>query len=124
MSFLLKFFVDVHQQLSCGVGWSRWGNLTIFMVKCSPKWLNPLFYQFSFAIVNGSFGHPDFRRHFCQNFSWTFDKTLDLESVGPDGKAAPFSSFNDPRSRFLTSFLLKFFLEVRQDLRYGAGWSL
>ncbi|KAG5576323.1 hypothetical protein H5410_056457 [Solanum commersonii] len=71
--------------------------------------------------IHGSFGDPNFQRHFCRNLSWKFEKTIALEPVGLDGKIGPFSSSNDPRRRFFTSFLLKFFLEVCQDLRYRAG---
>ncbi|KAG5591684.1 hypothetical protein H5410_042198 [Solanum commersonii] len=31
------------------------------------------------------FGDPEFRRDFCQKFSWTSVKTLVIEPVGPDG---------------------------------------
>ncbi|KAG5576357.1 hypothetical protein H5410_056491 [Solanum commersonii] len=66
--------------------------------------------------VHGSFGDLDFRRHFCQKISWTSVKTFAMDSVGPDEKINPFS-------RFLMSFLLNFFVDVRQDVSYGADWS-
>ncbi|KAG5576463.1 hypothetical protein H5410_056597 [Solanum commersonii] len=52
---------------------------------------------------------PQSGRDFCKNFSWTSVKTLDLESVGPD--------------RFSMSFLLNFFVDIRQDLSFRAGCS-
>ncbi|KAG5576306.1 hypothetical protein H5410_056440 [Solanum commersonii] len=36
----------------------------------------------------GSFRLPDFRCHFCQNYSWKSVKTLDMESVGLDRQMA------------------------------------
>ncbi|KAG5576334.1 hypothetical protein H5410_056468 [Solanum commersonii] len=94
------------------------------------------------------FGDLNFQGHFCRNVSWTSVKTLAMEpikpngkigpfsrsnetrswtlameSVDPDGQSGPFSWLNEPCSRFLTSFLLKKFLDVRQDLSYGVSWS-
>ncbi|KAG5576547.1 hypothetical protein H5410_056681 [Solanum commersonii] len=46
--------------------------------------------------------------------------TLGIEVVAFDGQTNPFLRSNDPRSRFTKSFLLKFFMEVRQHLSYGA----
>uniref|UniRef100_M1AVU6 Uncharacterized protein n=1 Tax=Solanum tuberosum TaxID=4113 RepID=M1AVU6_SOLTU len=43
-----------------------------------------------------------------------------MEPVGPHGQNDPFSRSNDPRRRILTSFLHKFFMNVRYDLNCGA----
>ncbi|KAG5576291.1 hypothetical protein H5410_056425 [Solanum commersonii] len=91
-SFLVKFFLDVHQDLSYGAGWSQ-RSMDLLVI-----WIFDVILAKKFRGFNGSFGDPDFRRHFCQNFSWTFGKALALEPVGPDGKAGPFSSSNDPQS--------------------------
>ncbi|KAG5576399.1 hypothetical protein H5410_056533 [Solanum commersonii] len=135
---LLKKFLDVVEDLSYGGGWSRWVNRPIFKVKESSKrlwsWLvpmgkpahfqsqtkpvavNPPFCQFSCAIIHGSFSDPDVLRHFCQNISWTFVKILVVECVGLDEKTSPFS-------RFLTSYLPKNFVDIRQYQSYGTSWS-
>ncbi|KAG5576418.1 hypothetical protein H5410_056552 [Solanum commersonii] len=133
MSLLSKDFVDVHQDFSYGSGWSR-------------RWVNPPVCRFSCAIVHGSFGDLNFLRHFCKYFSWTSINILATEMVGPDGKIGLFSrvhgSFGDPNflhhfckniswtswktlamepigpNGFLTSFLLKFFVDIRHDLSY------
>ncbi|KAG5576336.1 hypothetical protein H5410_056470 [Solanum commersonii] len=36
-SFLPKIFMDVHQDLSCGVDWSRWAKRLNFKVKRSQS---------------------------------------------------------------------------------------
>ncbi|KAG5576342.1 hypothetical protein H5410_056476 [Solanum commersonii] len=104
--FLLNFFVDVRQHLSYGVNWSRWANWPIFMsmdllvIQISDIIFAKIFHgrstrplalesigpdgkasPFSCSTIPGavSFGHPDFRRHFCQHFSWKFVMTLDME---------------------------------------------
>ncbi|KAG5576388.1 hypothetical protein H5410_056522 [Solanum commersonii] len=61
----------------------------------------------------GYFGDPDFRSYFCQKFSWTSIKTFAMKPIGPDGKIDPFCGF-------LMSFLPNYFVDVSQDLRYGA----
>ncbi|KAG5576470.1 hypothetical protein H5410_056604 [Solanum commersonii] len=38
-----------------------------------------------------------------------------MEPIGLDGKIDPFSRSNNPRSGF--------FVDIRQDLNYGANWS-
>ncbi|KAG5608043.1 hypothetical protein H5410_019324 [Solanum commersonii] len=35
--------------------------------------------------TTGFIGDPEFRCYFCQKFTWTSDKTLDMESVGQHG---------------------------------------
>ncbi|KAG5574357.1 hypothetical protein H5410_054491 [Solanum commersonii] len=64
-----------------------------------PGASKPPYCRFSYAIVHGFFGDPEFRPHFCQNFTWTFVKTLPMEPVGPHSQNGPFSWSNDPRSR-------------------------
>ncbi|KAG5569182.1 hypothetical protein H5410_058948 [Solanum commersonii] len=88
----------------------------IFKVKRAAEQLNSPFCQFLCAIVHGYFGDPDFRCHFCLNISWTSVKTLAMELVGPYKKIGPFL-------RFSMSFFPKNFMDIRQDLNYGAGWS-
>ncbi|KAG5613727.1 hypothetical protein H5410_013551 [Solanum commersonii] len=36
-------------------------------------------------------GDPEFRRHFCQKFTWTSVKTLEMEPVGHHSQNIPFS---------------------------------
>ncbi|KAG5576402.1 hypothetical protein H5410_056536 [Solanum commersonii] len=69
--------------------------------------INHFLYQRNPGSVNGSFGDPDFRRHFCQKFSCTFIKTLALEPIGFDGKINLFSTSNKSRKGFLMSFFAK-----------------
>ncbi|KAH0746183.1 hypothetical protein KY285_007842 [Solanum tuberosum] len=76
------------------------------------------------CLVHGFFGDPDFRCHFCQIFSWTSVKTLVLKSVGHDEQIGPLLGSNEPLSGFPTLFLSKVFMNFRQDIIYGAGWSL
>ncbi|KAH0746186.1 hypothetical protein KY285_007843 [Solanum tuberosum] len=45
-SVLLKNFVDVHQDLRYGAGWSRWSNRPIFKVKLSTERVNHHFTDF------------------------------------------------------------------------------
>ncbi|KAG5576393.1 hypothetical protein H5410_056527 [Solanum commersonii] len=90
--------MDVHQNLSYGVGWSQRANRPIFNVKRNPQQLNLPFCQFSCAIVHGSFSDPDVLHHFYRNISWTFMKTFAMEHIGLDGKTSPFSRSNKPRS--------------------------
>ncbi|KAG5576459.1 hypothetical protein H5410_056593 [Solanum commersonii] len=71
--------------------------------------------------VHGSFGDLDFRRHYGQIFSWTSFKNSSMEPVRPDEKTAPFSRSNEPRSKFLTLILPNFFMDVHQEIIYGAG---
>ncbi|KAG5576548.1 hypothetical protein H5410_056682 [Solanum commersonii] len=75
------------------------GKLAHFQGKQGMEWVNPLFFQFSGAIVHGSFDNPNFRRHFCRYFSWISVKTLAMKPVGPDGEICPLSRSNDPRSK-------------------------
>ncbi|KAG5569180.1 hypothetical protein H5410_058946 [Solanum commersonii] len=110
-SFLLKTIKDVRQDLSYGADWSRRVIRPIFKVKTNPR----------AAIVHGSSGHPYFRVHFCQKFSWTSVNTLAMEPIGHDGKIIPFSRSNNPRSGFPTSFSPKFFMKVLQNPSYGAA---
>ncbi|KAG5568913.1 hypothetical protein H5410_064076 [Solanum commersonii] len=92
--------------------------------KRSPKQVNLPFCQYSCAIVHGIFGYPDFRPHFCQNLTWTSVKTLSIEPIGTHGQNNLFSRLNDPRSRISTSFLLKFYIDIRKHLKCGASWPL
>ncbi|KAG5582385.1 hypothetical protein H5410_053012 [Solanum commersonii] len=52
------------------------------------------------------FGYLEIQRHFCQNFSWTYVKTLDMEPVGPDGPNDPFSRSNNPQSSSPSFFVI------------------
>ncbi|KAG5598312.1 hypothetical protein H5410_029682 [Solanum commersonii] len=57
----------------------------IYKVKRSPK-QSMRFY-----------GDKEFRRHFCQKFTWTFIKTLYMEIVGHHGQNSPFIRSNEPQ---------------------------
>ncbi|KAG5569186.1 hypothetical protein H5410_058952 [Solanum commersonii] len=135
--------LDVFHYLSYGAGWSQWGNWLIFKVKQSSERtlvMEPVGHDgntgpfsrsnqprnglspFSCAIIHGCFGDSDFWHYFYQNFSLTFVKTLAMESVGHNGQTDPFSRSNEPRNRFLASFLPKIFMDVRQDLSYRVDW--
>ncbi|KAG5576302.1 hypothetical protein H5410_056436 [Solanum commersonii] len=82
--FLPKYFLDILQDLSYEISWSRRANRPIFKVKRAPEKVNPTFGQFSCAIVNGSFDDPYVRRHLCRKILWTSVKTLAMEPVGPN----------------------------------------
>ncbi|KAG5613949.1 hypothetical protein H5410_013773 [Solanum commersonii] len=69
-----------------------------------PNFRRQLCINFSLTLI---FGNPEFRRHFCQKNSWTSDKTLDMEPIGPHGQTVPFSRLTNPRV----------------DLSYGVSWS-
>ncbi|KAG5576352.1 hypothetical protein H5410_056486 [Solanum commersonii] len=114
---------DVRQDLSYGARWSRLANHSHFQGQMIPREGKPPFCRFLCAIINGSFGDPSYRRHLCRNISWTFVKTLVMKSVGPNWQIRPFSRSNDPQRRFLTSFLPKNFMDVRQGIRYGVDLS-
>ncbi|KAG5576395.1 hypothetical protein H5410_056529 [Solanum commersonii] len=87
--------------------------------------------------LHGSFGDPDCRRHFCQNFSWTSVKTLAMELLIQISEVIVAKTFHGPPSRpYLWSRLVLMGktanfqgqmdpegVDIRQDLRYGAGWS-
>ena len=47
MEFLPKFFMDVHNDLSYGVTWSRWKNMCILMCKGPPKHEKIVFTDFA-----------------------------------------------------------------------------
>ncbi|KAG5569106.1 hypothetical protein H5410_058872 [Solanum commersonii] len=49
-------------------------------------------------------------------------RILPMELVEPHGQNGPISRLNDPRSRIPTSFLPKYYLDVRSDHTYGASW--
>ncbi|KAG5574362.1 hypothetical protein H5410_054496 [Solanum commersonii] len=61
--------------LNYGASWPSRPKQPIFKVKRSPEEVNPLFCQFSCAIVHVFFGDLEFQPHFCRNFSWTSVKT-------------------------------------------------
>ncbi|KAG5627723.1 hypothetical protein H5410_012941 [Solanum commersonii] len=67
-----------------------------FQGKMSLRTSKPLICRFSYAIVLGFFGNLEFRRDFCQKFSWTSINILVMEIVGPDGQIGPFSRSNKP----------------------------
>ncbi|KAG5576401.1 hypothetical protein H5410_056535 [Solanum commersonii] len=89
--------------------------------------------------ILGSFGDPDFRRYFFQNFSWTFVKTLYMELDGPDRHTAQFQGQTNPgagKPHVLPTFVChivhgsladldfdvifaKSFAVIYQDLSYG-----
>ncbi|KAG5591687.1 hypothetical protein H5410_042201 [Solanum commersonii] len=71
--------------LNYGIIWSRWENWPIYRVKLGPELVNPYFANFSCANSPWIFGDSEFRRDFCQTFSWTSVKTLAIEPVGFDG---------------------------------------
>ncbi|KAG5576472.1 hypothetical protein H5410_056606 [Solanum commersonii] len=114
--------MDVRQDLFCGPGWSRWANRPIFKVKPSlERSMDLLVIQIFDGVgpdgktdpytrsnkpwsVHGSFGDPDFRRHFCKFFLWKFVKTLAMELVGPDGQTVLFLWSNDPQSWYTPWF--------------------
>ncbi|KAG5613726.1 hypothetical protein H5410_013550, partial [Solanum commersonii] len=48
--------------------------------------------------VHGFSGDPQFRTHFCRNFTWTSIKILPMEPNDPHGQNGPFSRLNKPRS--------------------------
>ncbi|KAG5613684.1 hypothetical protein H5410_013508, partial [Solanum commersonii] len=60
-----------------------------------------------------------FLAHFCRNFSWKSVKTLAMDSISPHSQNIPFSRSNIPRS---STFLPKFFVDIREDFSYGANW--
>ncbi|KAG5569184.1 hypothetical protein H5410_058950 [Solanum commersonii] len=104
--FLPKFFMDVRQDLSYRVGWSRRANHPIFKVKRSPKRtlaMEPvgpylkinLFSRSNKTRILGCFGDLDSRHHFCRNFSWTSVKNIAMQLVDHDGQTSPFSRSND-----------------------------
>ncbi|KAG5576339.1 hypothetical protein H5410_056473 [Solanum commersonii] len=125
MSFLPKKIIDICQDLSIAASFSRRANRPIFKVKRAPEKVSPPFCQFSCAIVNRSFGDPYFRHHLCQNILWKFFKTLATELVGPTGKSDNFQGQTSPEvgSKFSMSILLKYFVDVCQDLSYRARCS-
>ncbi|KAG5576420.1 hypothetical protein H5410_056554 [Solanum commersonii] len=96
-SFLPNFFVDILPDLSYGVGWSRWANRPIIKVKQAPKWIGKPA-QFHGRMILGV-GKPAVLP-IIMSSQWIFWS-----------------------SEFSTSFLSNFFLDVRQDLSYGTGWS-
>ncbi|KAG5576414.1 hypothetical protein H5410_056548 [Solanum commersonii] len=78
--------MNVCQGLSYGVSWSLSGK----PAHCQDQ-RNP-------GVVHGSFGDPDFRRHYCQKISWMSVKTSDMELIGPHGQTSPFSRLNEHQS--------------------------
>ncbi|KAH0746147.1 hypothetical protein KY285_007804 [Solanum tuberosum] len=70
------------------------GKTSPFSRSNDPRAGNPPFCRFSCTIVNGSFRDPFFRRHLCQNISWTSIKTLAMEPVDPDWQTGPFAMSN------------------------------
>ncbi|KAG5576384.1 hypothetical protein H5410_056518 [Solanum commersonii] len=46
-----------------------------------------------------------------------------MDLVGPDGQTSPFPRSNEPRNRFPTLFLPKYFMEFHEDLSYGVSLS-
>ncbi|KAG5569111.1 hypothetical protein H5410_058877 [Solanum commersonii] len=52
------------------------------------------------------FGDPEFRPHFCRNFSWTFIKTLVMETMALMAKTTHFQGQMNPGA----------------ELSYGASW--
>ncbi|KAG5578870.1 hypothetical protein H5410_049497 [Solanum commersonii] len=46
------------------------------------------------------FCDPKFQRVFGRYFLWTFVKTLLMKQVGHKGKTVPFSSTNNPQSKY------------------------
>ncbi|KAG5569185.1 hypothetical protein H5410_058951 [Solanum commersonii] len=129
-----EIFMDVQQDLSYGVDWSRWANRPIFNIKQALEWIFDVIFTENFhgrpsrpllwsrlvttgklayfqgqtipGEINGVFGDPDFRSHFFRNFSWTSVLILAMKPVGPNGKNNPFSRSNELRSG------------------YEVGWSL
>ncbi|KAG5628344.1 hypothetical protein H5410_000061 [Solanum commersonii] len=77
--------------LNYEANWPSQPKRPILKVKRTPEHVNPLFCQFSCAIVHGLFGDLEFRAYFCQKFLWTSVKTLAMEPVVPHGKNVPFS---------------------------------
>ncbi|KAG5607806.1 hypothetical protein H5410_029298 [Solanum commersonii] len=72
--------------------WSLQPKQLICKVKRSPEQVNP------------HFDDLEFGRHFCQNFTWTFIKTLIMEPVNQHGQNGPFTRCNEPRSRLTPHF--------------------
>ncbi|KAG5608029.1 hypothetical protein H5410_019310 [Solanum commersonii] len=90
-------FVEIlHGHLNYGANWPSRPKQPIFKVKRAPVHVNPLFCRFSFAIVHSLFGDTEFRPYFCQNFLWTFFKTLVMEPVGLQGKINHFQGQTRP----------------------------
>ncbi|KAG5569107.1 hypothetical protein H5410_058873 [Solanum commersonii] len=96
--------------LTYGDSYPSWLKRPIFKVKQSleqsiktlfiePVSQNGPFSRLNDPRINGIFGDPEFRPHFCQNFSSTSVNTLPIDTVFPHGKNDPFSRSNDHRSR-------------------------
>ncbi|KAG5593557.1 hypothetical protein H5410_044071 [Solanum commersonii] len=89
----------VKQVLKYGYSWPSWPKRPIFKAKRASEQVNPIFYQFSCAVVHEFFGDLELQPHFCQKFSWTSLNTLAKESVGLQGQNGPFFRSNKPQSR-------------------------
>ncbi|KAG5612767.1 hypothetical protein H5410_024048 [Solanum commersonii] len=95
----IPFLRSNEPRSSYGVSWPLRPKHPIFKVKRALDQLNPLFCQFSCAIVHGLFGDLQFGPHFYQKFLWTSIRTLTMEPVNPYGQNVLFSNSNEPRSR-------------------------
>ncbi|KAG5576400.1 hypothetical protein H5410_056534 [Solanum commersonii] len=109
-SFLPKKFMDVHQDLSCGAGWSRWANRPIFKVKLAKeRFMNLLVNRISDVILlkafvdvfqNLSYGAGWCRREnkHILKVKQSLERALVMDPVGPDDQTIPFSWSNVPRA--------------------------
>ncbi|KAG5576469.1 hypothetical protein H5410_056603 [Solanum commersonii] len=151
-SFLMKCFVDVRQNISSVANLSRRANRHIFKVKRAPERIFDVILVEIFCgcpsrplLLNRLVpsGKPT---HFQSQMS---PETLAMELVGPDGQIGSFSWSNEPQRGLVPMgkltifyvnlaldrsmdllviwmydviFVIKIFVDVRQDLSYGVSW--
>ncbi|KAG5576466.1 hypothetical protein H5410_056600 [Solanum commersonii] len=111
-----QFFENIRQNLSFGADWSRLENRPIFKVNQSLERTSVK------TLVIDSVG-PDRETLPIFKVKQSPKWTLAMEPDGPIQTTGLFSMSNEPQNRFPPSFLPKYFLDVREDLSYGAGWS-
>ncbi|KAG5576403.1 hypothetical protein H5410_056537 [Solanum commersonii] len=93
-SFLKKYFVEDHQDLSYGTGWSRWENRPIFKVKQTPQQISDVTFTKK-KIVDA---RQDLRYR-DNYFRWANQPIFKVKRATE-----------------------QFFVDVFQDLSYGAVW--
>ncbi|KAG5576550.1 hypothetical protein H5410_056684 [Solanum commersonii] len=91
-------------------------KLAIFNVKQALDQIsNVILAEYFVDVFEQLLDGADFRCQFCQKILWTCINTLAMEPVGHDGQSSPFSrSKQSPK---------QLFLDIRQDISYGASWS-
>ncbi|KAG5593613.1 hypothetical protein H5410_034845 [Solanum commersonii] len=93
------------------ISWSPWPKHPIYKVKRAPK-KSTRFY-----------GDLEFRRHFCQNFTWTSVKTLAIDPVRHHGKNDPFIVLSYPRSSPRDCMVTQNLDVIFAKNLHGSSWS-